>query len=128
MYLGHQKKQVEALPVLEWVPIDDRLLVRRLELEKRGPKGLIIIPDISQEKANKGIVLDVGEWLAIDESTHMKRKGIIPVRGDIILFGKYSGSEFEVIINGEAEEVLIMRLNDVIGINRINYYGNERIY
>lgn len=115
------------LPESEWRPIDDRFLVQRLKAEERTPSKLIIIPENAQEKANKGIILAVGEWALMDESTGLKRKGEIPVVGDVIMFGKYSGSEFDVIIDGKTEELLIIRLNDVIAIRKTNIWDETRI-
>lgn len=114
------------LPIVEWRPIDDRFLVQRLKPEERTPSRLILIPDTAQEKANKGIILDIGEWALMDESTGMKRKGEIPKIGDVIMFGKYSGSEFDMEINGKTEELLIIRLNDVIAIRKTNIWDEER--
>jgi len=89
-------------------PLQDRLLVKRLE-EKEVKKGGIIIPDTAKEKPQEGQVIAVGpgRWGDDGKRIHMEVKA-----GDKILFGKYSGSEVKVA----DEEHLIMREEDVLGI------------
>ena len=89
-------------------PLHDRVLVRRVESDERTPGG-IIIPDTAQEKPMEGEVLEAGSG-ARDESGKL-----VPLdvkRGDKILFGKWSGTE--VKMNGE--EYLIMKESDIMGI------------
>ena len=89
-------------------PLQDRILVRRVEEEEKT-KGGIIIPDTAKEKPAEGKVVSVGKG-KVDE----KGKPI-PMevkKGDRILFGKYSGTEVKI----EGEEYLIMREEDVLGI------------
>lgn len=89
-------------------PLNDRILVKRVE-EATKTKGGIIIPDSAKEKPAEGNVIAVGNGKVCEDG---KR---IPVEikvDDRILFGKYSGSE--VIIN--SEEYLIMREDDVLGV------------
>ena len=89
-------------------PLQDRLLVKRLE-EKEVKKGGIIIPDTAKEKPQEGQVIAVGpgRWGEDGKRIPMEVKA-----GDRILFGKYSGSEVKVA----DEEHLIMREEDVLGI------------
>jgi len=89
-------------------PLQDRLLVKRLE-EKEVKKGGIIIPDTAKEKPQEGQVIAVGpgRWGEDGKRIPMEVKA-----GDKILFGKYSGSEVKV---ADAEH-LIMREEDVLGI------------
>ena len=89
-------------------PLQDRLLVKRLE-EKEVKKGGIIIPDTAKEKPQEGQVIAVGpgRWGEDGKRIPMEVKA-----GDKILFGKYSGSEVKVA----DEEHLIMREEDVLGI------------
>jgi chaperonin GroES len=89
-------------------PLQDRILVKRLE-EKETKKGGIIIPDTAKEKPQEGQVIAVGPG-KLDE--HGKRIPMEVKAGDKILFGKYSGSEVKVA----DEEHLIMREEDVLGI------------
>jgi len=89
-------------------PLHDRVLVRRVESDEKTPGG-IIIPDTAQEKPMEGEVLEVGSG-ARDESGKL-----VPLdvkKGDKILFGKWSGTE--VKMNGE--EYLIMKESDIMGI------------
>ena len=89
-------------------PLQDRLLVKRLE-EKEAKKGGIIIPDTAKEKPQEGQVIAVGpgRWGEDGQRIPMEVKA-----GDRILFGKYSGSEVKVA----DAELLIMREEDVLGI------------
>jgi chaperonin GroES len=89
-------------------PLQDRVIVQRIEEEERT-KGGIIIPDTAKEKPQEGKVIAVGKG-------KMNEAGkLLPLsvkEGDRILFGKYSGSE--VKLNGN--EYLIMREDDILGI------------
>ena len=89
-------------------PLQDRILVRRLE-EKEAKKGGIIIPDTAKEKPQEGELVAVGPGKMGKEG---KREPMDVKVGDKILFGKYSGSEVKL---GD-EELLIMREEDVLGI------------
>jgi len=89
-------------------PLQDRILVRRLE-ENEVKKGGIIIPDTAKEKPQEGEVVAVGPGKVTEDG---KRQPMEVKVGDKILFGKYSGSEVKL---GD-EEFLIMREEDVLGI------------
>jgi chaperonin GroES len=89
-------------------PLQDRILVKRLE-EKEVKKGGIIIPDTAKEKPQEGEVVAVGPGKVTEDG---KRQPMDVKAGDKILFGKYSGSEVKL----EDEEFLIMREEDVLGI------------
>jgi chaperonin GroES len=89
-------------------PLQDRVIVRRLEEEEKT-KGGIIIPDTAKEKPQEGKVIAVGKGKITEEGK------VIPLDvkvGDKILFGKYSGTEIKI----EGEEHLIMREEDILGI------------
>ncbi len=89
-------------------PLQDRLLVQRVE-EEAKTKGGIIIPDTAKEKPAEGKVVAVGNGKVGDDGQR------IPLEikaGDRILFGKYSGTEVKI----EGEEFLIMREDDVLGV------------
>ncbi len=89
-------------------PLQDRVIVKRLEEEEKT-KGGIIIPDTAKEKPQEGKVIAVGKGKMTDEGK------VIPLdvkAGDRILFGKYSGTEVKI----EGEEHLIMREEDILGI------------
>ncbi|HHC25360.1 MAG TPA: co-chaperone GroES [Desulfobacterales bacterium] len=89
-------------------PLQDRILVQRVE-EETKTKGGIIIPDTAKEKPAEGKIVAVGNGKTGDDG---KRIPLDLKDGDRILFGKYSGTEVKV----EGEEYLIMREDDVLGI------------
>ena len=89
-------------------PLQDRVLVQRVQEEERT-KGGIIIPDTAKEKPQEGKVVAVGKGKVGDDGK------VIPLdvkAGDKILFGKYSGSEVKL----EGEDYLIMREEDILGV------------
>ena len=89
-------------------PLQDRIIVKRIEEEEKS-KGGIIIPDTAKEKPQEGKVVAVGKGKANDDGK------ITPLDvkvNDRILFGKYSGSE----VNIDGDEHLIMREDDVLGV------------
>lgn len=89
-------------------PLHDRVVVRRIESEEKTAGG-IIIPDTAKEKPQEGQIVAVGSG-ARDESG--KLVALEVKKGDKVLFGKWSGTE--VKINGE--ELLIMKESDIMGI------------
>lgn len=89
-------------------PLNDRILVKRLE-EKEVTKGGIIIPDTAKEKPVEGKVVAVGKGKMLENGSV---KPLDVKEGDKILFGKYSGTEIKI----EGEEFLMMREDDVLGI------------
>ncbi|MGZ4819680.1 MAG: co-chaperone GroES [Terriglobales bacterium] len=92
---------------IDFVPLHDRILVRRIEEQETTQNGLVI-PDTAKEKPQEGEVLATGKGKIKDDGK------ILPVDvkpGDRILFGKYAGTD--VIIEGE--ELLIMREEEVFG-------------
>jgi chaperonin GroES len=89
-------------------PLQDRILVQRVE-EETTTKGGIIIPDTAKEKPAEGKVIAVGNGKIGDDG---KRIALEIKKGDRILFGKYSGTEVKI----SGEEYLIMREDDVLGI------------
>ena len=89
-------------------PLQDRVIVKRIEEEEKS-KGGIIIPDTAKEKPQEGRVVAVGKGRVNDDGK------ITPLDvkvNDRVLFGKYSGSE----INIGDDEHLIMREEDILGI------------
>lgn len=89
-------------------PLQDRIIVKRLEEEEKT-KGGIIIPDAAKEKPQEGKVIAVGDGKVLDNGTKLK---LSVKAGDKILFGKYSGTEIKI----DGEEHLILREDDVLGI------------
>jgi len=89
-------------------PLQDRVIVKRLEEEQKTAGG-IIIPDTAKEKPQQGEVLAVGPGKVLESGTKLEMTVKV---GDRVLFGKYAGSEVKI----EGEEVLIMREDDILGI------------
>ena len=87
-------------------PLQDRILVQRVE-EETTTKGGIIIPDTAKEKPAEGKVTAVGNGKIGEDG---KRIALEIKKGDRILFGKYSGTEVKI----SGEEYLIMREEDVL--------------
>jgi len=90
-------------------PLHDRVIVKRLEEQEGKSAGGLIIPDSAKEKPQKGEIMAVGKGKRGDDGK------IIPPDvqvGDLILFGKYSGSE----IKEDGVEYLIMREDEVLGV------------
>ena len=89
-------------------PLQDRVIVKRLE-EEGKTKGGIIIPDTAKEKPMEGLVIAVGKGKTAEDGKLIK----LDVKaGDRILFGKYSGTEVKI----DGVEHLIMREDDILGI------------
>ena len=89
-------------------PLQDRVIVKRVE-EEGKTKGGIIIPDTAKEKPMEGKVIAVGKGKVLDDG---KIHPLDVKVGDRVLFGKYSGSEIKI----DEEEHLIMREDDILGV------------
>jgi chaperonin GroES len=90
-------------------PLQDRVIVKRLETGVEKTKGGIIIPDSAKEKPEQGKIVAVGKGKVNDDGKLMA----VGVKvGETILFGKYSGSEVKL----DGEEHLIMREEDILGV------------
>jgi chaperonin GroES len=89
-------------------PLQDRLLVRRVEEEEKT-KGGIIIPDSAKEKPIEGEVIAVGSGKVLDNG---KVRPLEVKAGDRILFGKYSGTDIKL----DGVEHLILREDEVLGV------------
>ena len=93
---------------MKFRPLQDRVLVRRVEAESKSAGG-IFIPDTAQEKPQEGEIVSVGSGTRGEDGV------VTPLdvkAGDKILFGKWSGTEVKV----GAEDLLIMKESDVLGI------------
>jgi len=89
-------------------PLHDRVVVRRLE-EETKTKGGIIIPDTAKEKPMQGEVVAAGPGAKNDKG----EIGPLDVKaGDRVLFGKWSGTEVKI----DGEELLIMKESDIMGV------------
>jgi chaperonin GroES len=89
-------------------PLHDRVLVRRLEDEKKSPGG-IVIPDSAAEKPMQGEIVAVGNGKVQENG---EQRPLDVKAGDKVLFGKYSGTEVKV----DGEELLVMREDDIMGV------------
>ncbi len=89
-------------------PLNDRILVKRVE-EETKTKGGIIIPDTAKEKPAEGKVVAVGNGKLGDDG---KRVPLEVKISDRVLFGKYAGTEVKI----EGDEYLMMREDDVLGV------------
>ena len=89
-------------------PLNDRILVKRLEGEERTAGG-IIIPDSAKEKPAEGEVVAVGPGKLTDAG---ERVAMDVAVGDRVLFSKYGGSEVKL----DGEDFLIMREDDILGV------------
>jgi chaperonin GroES len=89
-------------------PLHDRVIVRRLEEERKSAGG-IVIPDSAKEKPIQGEVIAVGSGKILEDG---KVRPLDVKAGDKVLFGKYSGTEVKV---GD-EELLVMREEDIMGV------------
>ncbi len=90
-------------------PLDDRVVVEPSEAEEKTAGG-IVLPDTAREKPLHGKVLATGPGKLI-EKTGARGKMSVKV-GDIVVYGKYSGTEIEL----EGEKVVILRESDVLAI------------
>lgn len=89
-------------------PLHDRVIVKRMEEERKTPGG-IVIPDSAAEKPIRGKVMAVGNGKILE--TGQVRPLDVKV-DDTVLFGKYSGTEVKV----DGEELLVMREEDIMAI------------
>ena len=89
-------------------PLHDRVVVRRTEEETTSPGG-IVIPDNAAEKPSRGEIVAAGNG-KITDSGNLRPMDVKV--GDIVLFGKYAGTEIKV----NDEEMLVMREDDIVAV------------
>ena len=89
-------------------PLHDRIIVERLVEDQKTASG-IIIPDTAKEKPQKGKVLAVGKGKITEDGSV---RALDVKAGDIVLFGKYAGTEVKI----DNEDRLIMREDDVLAV------------
>jgi chaperonin GroES len=102
---------------MNFTPLHDRVLVRRLESDEKTSGGLII-PDSAKEKPSEGEVVSCGEGARKDSGE------LIPMAvkaGDKILFGKWSGTEVKI----DGEDLLIMKESDILGVMTTKAKGKK---
>jgi chaperonin GroES len=90
------------------VPLNDKLVVKRLEAEEKTSGG-IVLPDTAKEKPRQGKVLSVGDGRLLENG---KRAAFQVKEGDRVLFASYAGNE--VTIDGE--ELLVMSEDDILAV------------
>jgi chaperonin GroES len=90
------------------VPLNDKILVQRLEADDRTAGG-IILPDSAKEKPKQGKILSVGEGKLLDNGTRAKFQ---VKAGDRVLFTSYAGNEVTV----DGKEYLVMTEDDVLAV------------
>ena len=93
---------------MNFKPLSDRVLVKRVEIEEKTFGGLFI-PETAKEKPSRGEVIAIGSGKVLENGTRVAPE--IKV-GDIVLFGKYAGSEIKL----EGIEHLVMREEDILAI------------
>ena len=100
-------RAAERIP-MKFRPLHDRVVIRRAEGDIKS-KGGIIIPDTAKEKPQEGEVIAVGPG-SRDENGKLMPLDV--KAGDLILFGKWSGTEVKI----DGEELLIMKESDILGV------------
>jgi len=89
-------------------PLQDRIVVRRLDEEEKS-RGGIIIPDTAKEKPLEGEVVAVGSGKRLDDGTVV---ALDVKKGDRVLFGKYAGTDVKL----DGIDHLILREDEVLGV------------
>jgi chaperonin GroES len=93
---------------MKFRPLHDRVVLKRLEEDAKSAGG-IIIPDTVKEKPMRGEIVAVGPGLR-DESGKITPLDV--KAGDVVLFGKWSGTEVKI----DGEDLLIMKESDILGV------------
>jgi chaperonin GroES len=94
---------------MKFHPLGDRVIIKPLEAESKT-RGGIVLPDTAKEKPQEGKVVAVGKGKTLDNGTVSKPEVSV---GDIVLYGKYSGTEVNA---KDGEEYLIVREEDILAI------------
>ena len=94
---------------MNFQPLEDRVIIKPLEPENKT-KGGIVLPDTVKEKPQEGKVVAVGEGKTLEGGSVKKPK---VKAGDVVLYGKYSGTE---VTTKDGEEYLIVREEDILAI------------
>jgi chaperonin GroES len=89
-------------------PLQDRVIVKRVEEEEKT-RGGIIIPDTAKEKPIEGKVIAVGKGKLNEDG---KVRALDVKKGDLVLFGKYAGTEIKL----DGVDHLILREDDILGV------------
>jgi chaperonin GroES len=92
-------------------PLQDRIIVKRTEVGEKMI-GSFLVPDVAKEKPQEGIVLAVGEG-------YITAAGLLPIGvhdGDTVIFGKYSGTEVELELDGKPDLLLILKADEIMAV------------
>lgn len=89
-------------------PLQDRVIVRRMEEERKTASG-IVIPDAATEKPDQGEIIAIGKGKVSDDGKLIAMSVKV---GDKVLFGKYAGQTFKM----DGQEYMTMREDDIIGV------------
>ena len=89
-------------------PLQDRVIVRRMEEERKTASG-IVIPDAATEKPDQGEIIAIGKGKIADDGKLIAMSVKV---GDKVLFGKYAGQTFKM----DGQEYMTMREDDIIGV------------
>ncbi|HDS83764.1 MAG TPA: co-chaperone GroES [Phycisphaerales bacterium] len=93
---------------MKLVPLEDRIVVKPQEAEEKTAGG-IVLPDTAREKPLMGTVIAVGSGKLLDNGN---RAAMNVKKNDVVLYGKYSGSDIEI----DGEDYKILRESEVLGI------------
>jgi chaperonin GroES len=93
---------------MKLVPLEDRIVVKPQDAEEKTAGG-IVLPDTAREKPLMGKVIAVGTGKLLDNGT---RAAMSVKKNDVVLYGKYSGSDIEI----DGEDYKILRESEVLGI------------
>ena len=109
--MGKAKTKVKAKAAVKSPklrPLDQKVLIRRLEAEERT-RGGIVLPDTAKEKPQRGTVLALGDGKVLDDGSRAKFQ---VAKSDVVLFASYGGTEIKV----DGEDYLLMDENDILAI------------
>ncbi|MCK5306817.1 MAG: co-chaperone GroES [Candidatus Omnitrophica bacterium] len=90
-------------------PLGDRVLLKVLDAQEKS-RGGIYLPDTAQEKPQQAKVIEAGEGKLLDDG---KRQKPLIKKGDVVLFGKYSGTE---VTDSAGETYLIAKEEDILAV------------
>jgi len=93
---------------MKLVPLDDRIVVQRLEAEETTEGG-IVLPDTAREKPQQAKVVAVGPGRMLDDGS---RVGLDVKKGDTVLIGKYQGTEITI----DGEEYVFLKAEDLLAV------------
>jgi chaperonin GroES len=103
---GHLKQGNQTMANVRLRPLDDRVVIEPQEAEEKTAGG-IVLPDTAKEKPQRGKVISVGPGKLLDNG---KRGELSVGVGDVVIYGKYSGTDIEV----SGKDVKILREGDIL--------------